>query len=74
MSDEPDAWGVGPGLLVAIAAPAATVAAPAAAATTAVATTATAVAATTATAASQHAVTRAIKRARFMALLPYVAD
>jgi small subunit ribosomal protein S18 len=26
------------------------------------------------TAASQHAVTRAIKRARFMALLPYVAD
>jgi small subunit ribosomal protein S18 len=25
-------------------------------------------------AASQHAVTRAIKRARFMALLPYVAD
>jgi small subunit ribosomal protein S18 len=26
------------------------------------------------TAASQHAVTQAIKRARFMALLPYVAD
>lgn len=26
------------------------------------------------TAASQHAVTSAIKRARFMALLPYVAD
>lgn len=26
------------------------------------------------TAVSQHAVTRAIKRARFMALLPYVAD
>jgi small subunit ribosomal protein S18 len=26
------------------------------------------------TAASQHAVTRAIKRARFMALLPYVAE
>lgn len=26
------------------------------------------------TAASQHAVTRAVKRARFMALLPYVAD
>ncbi len=26
------------------------------------------------TAASQHAVTRAIKQARFMALLPYVAD
>jgi small subunit ribosomal protein S18 len=26
------------------------------------------------TAASQHAVTRAIKRARYMALLPYVAD
>lgn len=26
------------------------------------------------TAASQHAVTRAIKRARFMALLPYVVD
>jgi small subunit ribosomal protein S18 len=26
------------------------------------------------TAASQHAVARAIKRARFMALLPYVAD
>jgi small subunit ribosomal protein S18 len=26
------------------------------------------------TAASQHAVTAAIKRARFMALLPYVAD
>lgn len=26
------------------------------------------------TAASQHAVAKAIKRARFMALLPYVAD
>ncbi len=26
------------------------------------------------TAASQHAVTRAVKRARFMALLPYVAE
>jgi small subunit ribosomal protein S18 len=26
------------------------------------------------TAASQHAVTRAVKRARFMALLPYVGD
>ena len=26
------------------------------------------------TAASQHAVTLAVKRARFMALLPYVAD
>ena len=26
------------------------------------------------TAASQHAVTKAIKRARFMALLPYVSD
>lgn len=26
------------------------------------------------TAASQHAVTKAVKRARFMALLPYVAD
>ncbi|HAU49091.1 MAG: 30S ribosomal protein S18 [Planctomycetaceae bacterium] len=26
------------------------------------------------TAVSQHAVTQAIKRARFMALLPYVAD
>jgi small subunit ribosomal protein S18 len=26
------------------------------------------------TAASQHAVTQAIKRARFMALLPYVAE
>jgi small subunit ribosomal protein S18 len=26
------------------------------------------------TAASQHAVTRAVKRARFMALMPYVGD
>lgn len=26
------------------------------------------------TAASQHAVTRAVKRARFMALLPYVSE
>lgn len=26
------------------------------------------------TAASQHAVTKAVKRARFMALMPYVAD